>query len=215
MKTSITTIVILVLTTTLSFAQEEEPREMKTLFSKGASVRGFGALETKYSEINTDHTIIVGAKGGVIINKHFTVGLAGYGMSSINKFDGIDPNQELYLYGGYAGLLLGYNIFPKEIIHINFPVLIGAGGFHVSDRNYYQEIRNDNEIRTEHSIENSSALVIEPGIEVEINVTKFFRIGLGSSYRLVSGVTLDRNNITDSDLSNWSTHASLKFGKFW
>ena len=148
MKTSLTAIAILVLTTTLSLAQEEDQDhgEIKTLFNKGATVKGFGALETKYSEINTDHSIIVGAKGGVIINKHLTVGLAGYGMSSINKLDGIDPNQELYLYGGYAGLLLGYNIFPKEIIHINFPILIGAGGFHVSDRNYYQEIRNENEI---------------------------------------------------------------------
>lgn len=214
MKTTIATI-LLVFATGLIMAQDAEPEKFKTLFSKGSKVRGFGALDIKYSEINHNNNMLVGVKGGVIINSHLILGLGGYGMSSINKFDGIDPAQDLYLYGGYGGLLIGYTIAPKEVIHLSFPILIAAGGFEVSDRNYFNEIRNRGQIELDHRIEHSTALVIEPGAELEINVTKFFRIALGGSYRMVRGVTLDRNNITDDDLSNWSTHATLKFGKFW
>lgn len=222
MKTIITTLAILI-TIGLSIAQENDSYEnhrsgsndIKTLFSKGAKIRGYGALDVKYSEVYKDNSMLVGAHGGIIVNQHFILGLGAYGLSSVNRFDGIDPNEELYLYGGYGGLMIGYTIAPKEVIHISFPVLIAGGGFQVSDRNYFNDIINNDEVRLDHEIERSTALVIEPGVEVEINITKFFRLGLGGSYRMVRGVSLARNEITDSDLSNWSTHASLKFGKFW
>jgi len=221
MKIIITTLAI-ILTTGLSFGQDnvsyEDHRsgsnDIKTLFSRGAKIRGYGALDVKYSEVYKDNSMLVGAHGGIIVNQHFILGLGAYGLSSVNRFDGIDPNEELYLYGGYGGLMIGYTIAPKEVIHISFPVLIAGGGFQVSDRNYFNEYAND-EIRLDHEIERSTALVIEPGVEIEINITKFFRLGIGGSYRMVKGVSLERNNITNNDLSNWSTHASLKFGKFW
>lgn len=217
----ITIALVYILSTNLVFAQDEDrdrgrdSQEIKTLFSKGSKVRGFGSLDVKYSEFNKDNSLLVGVKGGVIINRHLILGLGGYGLSSINKFNGIDPNQELFLYGGYGGLLIGYTIAPKEVIHISFPILIAAGGFEISDRNYFNEFRNRDQIELDNTVERSTALVIEPGVEIEINVTKFFRIAVGGSYRVVQGVTLDRNNITDDDLTSWATHASLKFGKFW
>jgi hypothetical protein len=222
MKTTITTLAILI-SAGLSFGQEDDSyqdyrsnsQDIKTLFSKGAKIRGYGALDVKYSEVHKDNSMLVGAHGGIIVNQHFILGLGAYGLSSVNRFDGIDPNEELYLYGGYGGLIIGYTIAPKEVIHISFPILIAGGGFQVSDKNYFNEIGQNDEIRLDHQIERSTALVIEPGVEVEINITKFCRLGLGGSYRMVNGVSLAKNDITDSDLSNWSTHASLKFGKFW
>ena len=214
MKFTIITIAFLLIGDII-FAQKSETHEIKTLFTRGAKIHGFGGLDTKYSEFNQDNSLLVGVHGGIIVNRHFILGIGGYGLSSNNKFDGIDPNQELYLYGGYGGLLIGYTIAPKEIIHISFPILIAGGGFEVSDKIYFNEVRIKDQIRLENRIEHTSALVIEPGVELEINVTKFFRIAVGGSYRVVRGVSLDRNNITDDDLTNWATHASLKFGKFW
>lgn len=54
--------------------------------------------------------------------------------------------------------------------------------------------------------------VVEPGLEVEINVTRFFKIGVGASYRFVreSDLTL----VSNDDLSGFSGGFSLKFGKF-
>ena len=214
MKTRITTL-ILIFVAGLLFAQENNQDEIKTLFSKGAKIRGFGAFDMKISPVNDYNTLLIGGHGGIILNNNFMFGGGGYGMSTTNRFDGIDPAQVLYIYGGYGGIILGYALSPKEIVHVNFQALVGGGGFEISDTKDLRDIRDQNQLTLDHRIEYSSAFVIEPGIEAEINVTKFFRLGLGGSYRIVQGVTLDKNNITDSDLSNWVAQVSFKFGKFW
>lgn len=215
MKSIITTLIIIVTVGYLAAQDTEEPQEIKTLFTKGAKIRGFGGFDMKISPVNNYNTLLIGGHGGIILNNNLIVGGGGYGMSTTNKFDGIDPAQELYLYGGYGGLVLGYSLSPKEIIHIHFPVLIGGGGFEVSDRKDLREFRDQNQLALDHRVEHSSVFVVEPGVEVEINVTKFFRFGMGGSYRIVQGAVLDRNNITDSDLSSWAANVSFKFGKFW
>lgn len=214
MKSTIV-ILLFILTASLLCAQDAEPQEIKTIFSKGAKIRGFGAFDMKFSPVNDYNSLLIGGHGGIILNNNFMFGGGGYGMSTTNKFDGIDPAQELYLYGGYGGIIIGYSLSPREIIHVNFLTLIGGGGFEVSDTKDLREIRDQNQLILDHRIEHSSAFVVEPGVEVEINVTKFFRLGMGGSYRIVQGVTLDRNNITDSDLTSWSGQVSFKFGKFW
>jgi len=66
---------------------------------------------------------------GMIINHNFTIGLSGRcwanreGMYYANVTD----TAGAYLEGGYGGLLLEYTLFPKSIIHVTFPVLIGRG----------------------------------------------------------------------------------------
>jgi hypothetical protein len=199
---------------TISHQARAQKQEIKTIFSQPAKVTGFGALEAKYSKVNEQYGTLLGVNGGVIINRHFTLGLAAYGLSSSNKVESNNPNQDQFLYSGYGGLLLGYNIFPKEIIHFNFPLLLGYGRFEVTDRDYFNDFVRNEEFNLDDRIEHSNALVIEPGVEMEINVAKFFRIGLGTSYRMVHGSTLSLTQITDDNLSNWSTQVSLKFGKF-
>ena len=62
-------------------------------------------------------------------------------------------------------------------------------------------------------VENSAFLLFEPGLQLEVNVTQFMKIGLGAGYRMVQGTTL-RNDITDDDLTYWTGNFSLIFGKF-
>jgi hypothetical protein len=61
-------------------------------------------------------------------------------------------------------------------------------------------------------IENSAALVIEPGVNVEFNLFKFFRVDLGASYRLVSET--DLQYLSDEDLSDFTVNVGFKFGFF-
>ena len=62
-------------------------------------------------------------------------------------------------------------------------------------------------------VENSAFLLFEPGLQLEVNVAQFMKIGLGAGYRMVQGTTL-RNDITDDDLTYWTGNFSLIFGKF-
>jgi hypothetical protein len=51
-----------------------------------------------------------------------------------------------------------------------------------------------------------------PGIEIEFNVVKFMRIGLGGYYRYTSGLNLEKTG--EHIMDGFSAGLSLKFGKF-
>ena len=96
----------------------------------------------------------------------------------------------------YVGLDLEYIVGPQRRIHFSIQTLIGTG------RAQYWE-GNDTVILED------GIWVIEPGA----NVTRFLRIGLGASYRFVSGIErLD--GLESQDLNDASANLFLKFGKF-
>ncbi len=198
-----------------SFAQKymdsNDPNEVKSLLSKDNDIKGFGGVDVKVGIVNSDRTLLTGGYGGVIINKHYIFGLAGYGLSTKNNFNGIPPGQdsekELHLYGGYGGFLIGGVLFPKEVIHINIPILLGAGNFEVSDENYF-----NNGIDTDFTIDKSAFFVIEPGIQLEANITGNLRLGIGATYRMIQAI--DLLHLNDEDLSDYTVALSLRFGRF-
>ena len=191
------------------YEQEIPVKQTKTLLGNGTKVRGFGSLDMRMTEFKDDLGLLMGAHGGIILNNHFVIGLGGYGLTSNFSLDNNEATDPLYMYGGYGGLILGGIFSPKEVVHIYTPVLIGAGGMEITNRNYFSNFH-----RPFHgtSLESSAFFVVEPGIEVEINVTRFFKIGLGASYRLVR--ESDLKLVSNSELSGFSGGLSLKFGKF-
>ena len=209
MKKIITILMLQAVVLTLS-AQDDD---VKTLFSKNSEIRGFGAFDMKLTDFNDEKALFVGGHGGVILNKHFIFGGGGYGLTTKNDFEIADETgatQELSLYGGYGGIMLGYIIAPKEVIHVSIPVLIGAGGLEVTDDSH--PVVDDQRA----TIERSAFFVVEPGLEVEMNVARFLRIALVGGYRFIQGVDLDLdvNDISNEDLSNWTAGISFKVGKF-
>ena len=210
MKRTTLTLALIFSISLLSLAQEEgqKSNEIKTILGRNSKARGFGTLELKTTEIKDDVVLLPGVTGGVILNNHFVMGMGFYGIANQVDFIGVQPQTKQYLYGGYGGLVLGGLIAPREIVHIYVPVLIGAGGAYITENNY----RNDRNSYVDEYDESSAFAVIEPGIEIELNLTKFFKIGLGASYRYVTESRLA--NITDDELSGYSGNFSLKFGNF-
>ncbi|MTI39177.1 hypothetical protein [Fulvivirga lutimaris] len=211
MKRTTLTLALIFSIAMLGIAQEKEPKknhEIKTMLGGNSKARGFGTLELKTTEIQDDIVLMPGVTGGMILNNHFVLGMGFYGIANEVDFVGVQPSTKQFLYGGYGGLMLGALIAPREIVHIYVPVLLGAGGAYITENDY----RNDNGRYINEFDESSAFAVIEPGIEIELNVTKFFKIGMGASYRYVTNSSLV--NMSDDDLSGYSGSFSLKFGNF-
>jgi hypothetical protein len=98
-------------------------------------------------------------------------------------------------------------IAPEKMIHLSIPVLLGAGGVEVSDENFFLSSSD-----SDYSIERSAFFVVEPGLDLEVNITKVLRLAVGASYRWVTGT--DLSTLTDNDLTNWSGNFSIRFGGF-
>lgn len=210
--------IIILFTVNYSYAQRysDEPpekKEVKSLLSENNEITGFGALDLKVGNLRGKEALIVGAYGGVIVNRTIMLGVAAYGISSSVTFDGTIPGSstgdELNLYGGYAGLLLGTMLASKEVVHISIPVVIGVGNLEVSDDNFFSSSQGKD---AKYTLESSNFFVVEPGIQLELNVSQTFRLGLGASYRIVTGT--DLVNVQDSDIAGFAGMLSFKFGVF-
>lgn len=186
--------------------------EVKSLLSKGNDLNGFGGVDLRVGDFKGERGLLVGAYGGLIINRRYLFGVAGYGLVTNLEFEGVVPGQAepktLNLHGGYGGVLIGAAIAPKELIHLSFPLILGAGSFEVVDKNFFANNPQDSEF----TIENSIFFVVEPGIEIELNISNYFRLGFGASYRYITGTEL--LNVVDEEVTGASGMISLRFGRF-
>lgn len=215
---NLTTLTLLFLFTSATYSQKyvdtNNPKdsEIKSLLNKGNDLNGFGGTDLRISDFKGERGLMVGAYGGLIINRKYLFGVAGYGLVTNLEFEGTVPNQadpkSLNLHGGYGGILIGASIAPKELVHISLPLLLGAGSFEVVDKNFFTNNLPDSEF----TIENTIFFVVEPGIEIELNISNYFRLGFGASYRYITGTELQ--NVVDEDVSGGTGMISLRFGRF-
>ena len=194
------------------FAQVDEteqikPRkgnEMMTLLGSSNAIGGYGCLSMLYSQIDNKDAFVFGARGGAILGHSFAIGFGGSGfVTDIFNYNGLDAN----LAGGYGGIFFEPIILPRYPVHVSVPVLVGAGGIAYNTSNRTWE---DN-----WYVEDSEAFfVVEPGAEVELNITKFFRFSFGAYYRYTSRIELMDDPDLDNVLNGFSFGINLKFGKF-
>ena len=184
--------------TTAAAAQEQ------TIISGNVAVRAFGEPVAKYAWINEQSSLLAGGRGGVILNRRFVIGGAGYGL--VNDVHGSPTGIDggpLRLQFGYGGGTLEYILMPDAAVHFSIAGLVGAGGTRWVERGH-NGFDNDH-----HEVGRSDAFfVFEPGLGVELNLTHGVRVNVGATYRLLNGV--DQAGLRDDDLSGASATFSVK-----
>ena len=202
--------------------EEDQPQEMKTIFGSGDKIKhgGYLALTIDYGQIDGKDALLVGGRGGWIINHRLALGLGGKGIANSISYPSNSSStyfDKYYLKGGYGGLLIEPMFFPMSAINISVPVIIGAGGAAYTEKIDWDNNWGDNS--NNNSIYSSPFFVLEPGIEVNLNLVKFMRISFGGYYRYTAGLNLTEPNNPDTKsdthlLDGFSGAIALKFGLF-
>lgn len=183
--------------------------EIQTILNqKAGSNGGYGAFSLGYSEIAGRDAMNIGFRGAWITNHKFALGFACNAFFSDDRTAGVDGLVN-YLAGGYGGLLFEPIMKPMNQVHISFPIIIGVGGMSILEG--YKNTDNW-ETNPHTSSESASFFIWEPGAELEFNMAKFFRLGLGVSYRITSDVKL--SGIPSKAINGLNGHIIFKFGKF-
>ena len=170
----------------------------KVLIGGDGSHGGYGGLVFKYSKVNGDYRTFVGARGGWVINHVFVVGLAGYGLVDEYDDDWWFYNIDSNLHMGYGGLMLEYIVHPHRLVHLSTSLLIGGGSYGYGSNWLDYDSHHDN------------FFVLEPEMNMMLNITNYFRMGFGVGYRFI-----DNDNslvLDDKDLSGLSLTLTFKFG---
>ena len=179
--------------------------EIKTLVGGSKEIGGYGGLSVLYSQIDSKDAIVFGARGGLIMGHMFAMGIGGAGFVNDSHYD-FELDRNVSLTGGYGGMFFEPIILPKFPIHLSVPVLIGIGGVAYTS----VEMR---EWDDEYFVEDSETfLLVEPGVEMEMNVTHFFRFTMGGYYRYTSEI--DLLNTGKDVLNGFSFGVNFKFGRF-
>lgn len=160
---------------------------------------GYGALVIRASKLKGDTGLFIGGRGGWLINHHLAIGGGGFGqVLSIE-----DPESEdAYLHFGYGGGFFAYHLFPQYAVHAVVGALVGAGAVAYSQRGEGTRSRD----------EADAVFVLEPSLDLEINMVSFARLLVGISYRWVADVDLPRTRA--KDLSGLAFGAGIEFGYF-
>jgi hypothetical protein len=212
---------IFVLLATTLFAQvnadnKSQDDELNTIFGKGNKVRigWFIGPNGGYTRFGSSNVGLAGATAGMIINHNFTIGVTGFGVANSEylNYNQIVDTTDVRLEGGYGGLLLEYTLFPKSVIHLTFPLLIGGGSMSYINANDVSDWEDDEWECGNETIDKDAFFVIEPGVRAEMNILKFMRFGIGVSYRYTPDLNLI--NTSTGFINNFTANASLKFGKF-
>ena len=186
------------------FAQQE------TLISSNKFISGgFGGPVLKYTEFNSTGAMIVGGRGGWIINHSFILGGGGYGLTTqvpVDVLEGdiiIKDADDLYIM--YGGFEMEYIFRPLKAIHLSIYTLIGGGS--IGYRSEFQDNYNGCNYNM-----GKSFFIAEPAVNLELNVTTFFHLAFGASYRYTNGANYKL--IKDDDIRGFSGVVTFKFGKF-
>ncbi len=195
-----------------AFAQREHDYDddnINTLFGNhNISHGGYGAFGAAYTMINDVDAIVLSGRGAWIVNQTLGLGLAGSGFLNDYRYSQI-YEEDVNLSGGYGGILIEPIIFPRSPVHLSVPLIAGVGGIAYTRAAFQDDPWN----YEDYWVEDTDAfLIFEPGVEIELNLLRFFRLAFGVSYRMTSKINLVE---TPSDVLNGvSTGVTFKFGKF-
>ncbi|MEL6389517.1 MAG: hypothetical protein AAFQ02_05100 [Bacteroidota bacterium] len=171
---------------TLTITAQQE----QTLFNsgRGISLTGFwaGGNSSLY-DFQDNKTLSNGGYATFEFNNNFLIGWSGY------KSDITNQGQEIDIDGN--DVLLGYAFQSKRVVH---PILYTQFG---SSRLEVEDLGSDR------------VFVVQPSLGLEVNVTRFFRLGVDGGYRFFSGNDLP--GFSDADFSGPTLGLRLKFGWSW
>ena len=197
MKKAILFGIILTIGLTL-FSQEKEYR---TIFdNQDLRISGMGGPFMQFTGVAGEFGHMMGGGGGVLLNDFF---FGGYGLgltNAIPDYVNLNTNDRLSL--GHGGFWLGYSLFGEQPIHLCISSLIGWGEFGIMQFDQYYPFIRD------------KIFMVAPTLEVELNLTQYFRIGAGVSYNIYTMVDEQMHGYRSSDLSAPGGFLSFKFGWF-
>lgn len=191
-----------------TLAQSSGTAGFQTLSSGETAFGGYGAGSLRMSSIDGQFAAFAGGYGGMFINKSIMIGGGGYALASdvnikqsvIDQARLLNPVTSGILSFGYGGPMIEVIFLNNDAIHFGAGALLGFGSASAVES-------------SGRSFANGRVILLEPSLFLEFNVSPWFRVAAGGSYRAVMQSRLSEYG--PSTLSGPSADVTLKFGKFW
>jgi hypothetical protein len=171
-------------------------REETVLGHRGFRFSGiWGGSNHQITRFGNTNSYMNGGFFGLEFGKSLTVGFSGYELEENVSWDQL-ADQPFKM--RFRGLNLGYGISSYRAIHPTFNLDLAPGRV---------ELRQNGETLRDR------IFVVQPAAGIEINVLRWFHLGLQGGYRFVTDTNIA--SLSDKNLSGAFGQATLKFGWSW
>lgn len=203
-KANLKAIICIMIVTLLFFsmgAAAQEENSIKSIFRPDVKVTELWTPEVKINTIQGNVGTLVGFYGGALINRTFLLGIAG----------GVNLGHPRVNYG-YFGGIGQFIIKPSNLVHCSGQLLVAYG----TTKDY--EDPKEGLLDNFWNISGANFFMMEPGMNLELNLSKRLTFVAGVSYRYVSGLNESNENVqithvTNKELSGLNFNIGLKIGK--
>jgi hypothetical protein len=174
---------------------------IQTLFKSNVKASELWVPEVKLNSIQGDIGTLIGFYGGVLLNRTFLIGIDG----------GVNLGHPRVNYGYFGGI--GQVIlFPEKVVHGSGQLLIAYG----TTKDY--ENPKTGLLDNFWNISGEQFFMMEPGFNLEMNLSYRVALVAGVSYRFVSGLDseskyVSNTHVTNKDMSGLNFNIGLKFWK--
>jgi hypothetical protein len=193
------TMILTGMITTLACAQEND--NYRTLLSNDVRISEVWAPEVKINSIQGKTGTLIGFYGGAMFNNNYMLGITG----------GVNLGHPTVNYGYFGGL--GQVIlYPGRMVHVSGQMMIAYG----TTKDY--ENPKSGMLDNFWNISGERFQISEPGVNLEVNVRPGVTLVAGVSYRWVTGIDSNNENLTNThltnqDMSGVNFNVSMKFAK--
>lgn len=169
---------------TLSALAQRDQTLFRTIDLSGA----WGGSQIAITQFGGKPQALHGGMFGIEFNKNLFVGGASY---NTTEYDRIDNSSDYNM--RYGGPVIGIGSQSHRVVHPHAMLLVAPG---------WGEAPNANR---------ENLLIIQPSAGVELNVFRWFRVGLRGGYRIAAASSSD---ISDEFTGGYGA-ISFKFGWSW
>lgn len=172
-------------------------------FAQSLGNGAFAAPVLKFTKLIDQSSLILGVKGGWVINKKIVLGAGYYALTGRVKTSVVDnqSGQNVLMNFNYGGLEFEYLVLNDNTFNISVDMLLGGGG-----QNYSLENQNKN-------YGTASLLVWEPQLNIEIKLYDWLHADAGISYRMISSY-YKLYSVTRDDMQGINVVLTFKFGEY-
>jgi hypothetical protein len=241
-KNLILMMLAMTLTTTGIYAQDHN--ETKTLFGnkkfspfKKINTLGlYVAPEIQYAGLAGGYAPMGGISAMLQVNKKWGIGGIAYTTLEDYTPTKLSSTKAYNFDAQFGGLKLEFTPKPNSLVHVSFPLVIGAGMAKIDSVDANHNSKNDGDMygekgKNEGRKDNGNSengkmgkednlfFMIQPGIHLETNILKYAKIFVGANYRIAAGKSgaTSTNPLlipTSSQMSGLLVNFGVKVGLF-
>lgn len=180
--------ILITLALSMAFSHFATAQRHETLFNGRNGLTGFWFSSSfNYNRMSDDLVLMPGSYAAFEFGRTLLVGWGGYRLTDAVNSQSSDTPIDMR----YRGVYLGITPWSNKVVHPKIGVLGGRG-----------RVNGQRDL-----------LVIQPAAGLEVNIFRWFRLGLEGGYRFVGGSRID--GVTNADLSAPFAQLDLRFGFSW